>query len=121
MMMRYNMRKLALAALLAGAPGLALAADNGWQARVGEALGKAGSEAPGGLYRVRLPRTDLTAMLAGVELKAPITAASTSSAFPERNRSRMAGWMSHRRWARPMRSISSRRAAARRRSPAISC
>ena len=43
--MRYNMRKLALAALLAGAPGLALAADNGWQARVGEVLGKAGSEA----------------------------------------------------------------------------
>src|SRR6266403_6253489 len=68
-MMRYNMRKLALAALLAGAPGLALAADNGWQARVGEALGKAGSEAPGGIYRVGLPRTDLKAMLDGVELK----------------------------------------------------
>src|SRR5438067_2108511 len=69
MMMRFNMRKLALAALLAGAPGLAFAADNGWQARVGEALGKAGSEAPGGIYRVGLPRTDLKAMLDGVELK----------------------------------------------------
>ena len=67
--MRFNMRKLALAALLAGAPGLALAADNGWQARVGEVLGKAGSEAPGGIYRVGLPRTDLKAMLDGVELK----------------------------------------------------
>src|SRR6266550_1635188 len=68
-MMRFNMRKLALAALLAGAPGLAFAADNGWQARVGEALGKTGSEAPGGIYRVGLPRTDLKAMLDGVELK----------------------------------------------------
>src|SRR5438067_11251844 len=69
MMMRFNMRKLALAALLAGAPGLAFAADNGWQARVGEALGKAGSEAPGGIYRVGLPRTDIKATLDGLELK----------------------------------------------------
>src|SRR5437667_12777585 len=69
MMMRCNMRKIALAALLAGAPGLAFAADNGWQARVGEALGKAGSEAPGGIYRVGLPRTDLKVTLDGVELK----------------------------------------------------
>jgi hypothetical protein len=67
--MRFNMRKLALAVLLAGAPGLAFAADNGWQARVGEALGKTGSEAPGGIYRVGLPRTDLKATLDGVELK----------------------------------------------------
>jgi hypothetical protein len=67
--MRFNMRKLALAVLLAGAPGLAFAADNGWQARVAEALGKAGSEAPGGIYRVGLPRTDLKATLDGVELK----------------------------------------------------
>ena len=67
--MRFNMRKIALAALVAGAPTLAFAADNGWQARVGEALGKAGSEAPGGIYRVGLPRTDLKAMLDGVELK----------------------------------------------------
>src|SRR3954447_25985298 len=67
--MRFNMRKLALAALLAGGPGLAFAADNGWQARVGDALGKTGSEAPGGIYRVGLPRTDLKATLDGVELK----------------------------------------------------
>src|SRR5712664_3654025 len=69
MMMRFNMRKLALAALLAGAPGLAFAADDGWQARVGEALGKTGSAAPGGIYRVGLPRTDLKVTLDGVELK----------------------------------------------------
>src|SRR5258708_24906379 len=69
MIMRFNMRKIALAALLAGAPGPAVAADNGWQARVGEALGKTGSEAPGGIYRVGLPRTDLKATLDGIELK----------------------------------------------------
>jgi hypothetical protein len=42
--MRFNMRKLALAGLLAGAPGLAFAADNDWQARVAETLGKPCSE-----------------------------------------------------------------------------
>ena len=67
--MRFNVRKLALAVLVAGAPTLAFAADNGWQARVGEALGKTGSEAPGGIYRVGPPRTDLKATLDGVELK----------------------------------------------------
>jgi len=60
---------LALVALLAGAAGLAFAADDGWQAQVGEALGKTGSAAPGGIYRVGLPRTDLKVTLDGVELK----------------------------------------------------
>src|SRR5438309_11641271 len=69
MKMSVHLRQLLLAALLAGAPGLAFAADDGWQARVGEALGKTGSEAPGGIYRVGLPRTDLKVTLDGVELK----------------------------------------------------
>jgi hypothetical protein len=56
-------------ALLAGAPGVAVAADDGWQAQVGTALGKTGSAAPGGIYRVGLPRTDLKVTLDGVELK----------------------------------------------------
>jgi hypothetical protein len=56
------------AALITGASGLAFAADD-WQARVGEALGKTGSAAPGGIYRVGLPRTDLKVTLDGVELK----------------------------------------------------
>jgi hypothetical protein len=47
----------------------AVAADDGWQARVGEVLGKTGSEMPGGVYRVGLPRTDVKATLDGVELK----------------------------------------------------
>jgi hypothetical protein len=36
--MKFTMRIPALAALLAGMPGLAFAADNGWQAEVGKAL-----------------------------------------------------------------------------------
>src|SRR5215472_7007059 len=67
MTMRLHVRELALAALLAGAPGLAVAADD-WQAQVGEALGKSGATAPGGIYRVGLPRTDLKVTLDGVEL-----------------------------------------------------
>ena len=67
--MRFRLRQLALAALLAGAPGVAFAADDGWQAQVGAALGKTGSAAPGGIYRVGLPRTDLKVTLDGVELK----------------------------------------------------
>jgi len=47
---------------------LAVAADD-WQAQVGEALGKPGTAAPGGVYRVALPRTDIKATLDGVELK----------------------------------------------------
>src|ERR1700751_5858117 len=61
-------REFVLVALLAGAPGLAVAADD-WHAQVGEALGKAGAAAPGGIYRVGLPRTDLKVTLDGVELK----------------------------------------------------
>src|SRR6516164_9161030 len=68
MTMRLHVRKLALVALLAGAPGLAVAADD-WQAQVGQGLGKTGVTAPGGIYRVGLPRTDLKVTLDGVERK----------------------------------------------------
>jgi Domain of Unknown Function (DUF1259) len=46
----------------------AIGADESWT-RVGEALGKAGTEMSGGVYRVALPRTDLKVTLDGVELK----------------------------------------------------
>ena len=68
--MKFHLRHLTLAALLAAAPGAAFAADDGWQAQVGEALGKTGSVAPGGVYRVGLPRTDLKVTLDGVALRA---------------------------------------------------
>ena len=67
--MWLHLRHLALVALVAAAPGFAAAADD-WQAQVGEALGKTGATAPGGIYRVGLPRTDLKVTLDGVELKA---------------------------------------------------
>src|SRR5271169_6340954 len=66
--MSLHVRGLALIAVLAGAPGVAVAADD-WQTQVGEALGKTGAAAPGGIYRVGLPRTDLKVTLDGVELK----------------------------------------------------
>src|SRR5262249_1762517 len=67
--MRVHVGELALITLLAGAPGLGVSSDDR-QAEVGEALGKAGAVAPGGIYRVGLPRTDLKVTLDGVELKA---------------------------------------------------
>src|SRR5271169_2715775 len=67
--MSLHVRGLALIAVLAGAPGVAVAADD-WQTQVGEALGKTGAAAPGGVYRVGLPRTDLKVTLDGVALRA---------------------------------------------------
>jgi Domain of Unknown Function (DUF1259) len=66
--MWLHVRELALVAVLAAAPGLAIAADD-WQAQVGEALGKTGSATPSGIYRVGLPRTDLIVTLDGVRLR----------------------------------------------------
>nr|WP_137830893.1 DUF1259 domain-containing protein [Methylobacterium sp. L1A1] len=58
-----------LAALyLAGVTTSALAGED-WHKAVAEGLGKAGSEAAGGVYRIGLPRTDLKVTLDGVELK----------------------------------------------------
>ena len=65
--MRVRLQTLVLTALLVGGAGAAFAED--WQTQVGEALGKTGSMAPGGIYRVGLPRTDLEVTLDGVELK----------------------------------------------------
>jgi hypothetical protein len=67
--MRFYITRLVAAALLTGASGLAFAADDDWQAGVGKALGKSGAAAPGGIYRVGLPRSDLKVTLDGVELK----------------------------------------------------
>jgi len=67
--MRFYLQ-LGLVALLSGASGVSLAADNDWQARIGEALGKPGAATPSGIYRVGLPRTDLKVTLDGLELKA---------------------------------------------------
>ena len=49
-------------------PMAAIAADNEW-GNVADALGKSGTEMPGGVYRVGLPRTDLHVTLDGVQIK----------------------------------------------------
>ena len=56
---------LGLAALVSTS---ALALDSDW-GQVAQALGKSGSEMPGGVYRVGLPRSDLKVTLDGVEIK----------------------------------------------------
>ena len=45
-----------------------LAAEGDWS-HVGKALGKAGLEMPGGVYRVALPRSDLKVSLDGLAIK----------------------------------------------------
>jgi Domain of Unknown Function (DUF1259) len=70
MMWKRSAMKWAALAFAVALSAPAIAADDGWQARVGEALGKTGSAMPGGIYRVGLPRTDLKVTLDGVELKA---------------------------------------------------
>jgi uncharacterized protein DUF1259 len=64
----FPLIRIATVVLVAGLAGAAQAAGDDW-ARVGEALGKPGTEMPGGVYRVGLPRTDIKATLDGVELK----------------------------------------------------
>jgi Domain of Unknown Function (DUF1259) len=59
---------LATAALLVAGPVAASAADTDW-APVAAALGKAGAEMPGGVYRVGMTRTDLQVTLDGVQIK----------------------------------------------------
>jgi hypothetical protein len=46
----------------------ALAAESDW-GQIAQALGKSGSEMPGGIYRIGLPRSDLKVTLDGVEIK----------------------------------------------------
>ena len=60
--------KFAVFAVAAAVSIPALAADGDW-AKVGEALGKPGTEMPGGVYRVALPRSDLKVTLDGVDIK----------------------------------------------------
>jgi biotin operon repressor len=64
---------LGAAAMLAGGifASAAFAANDAsdWEGRVGEALGKPGTEMPGGVYRVGLPRTDLKVTANGVDIK----------------------------------------------------
>jgi uncharacterized protein DUF1259 len=71
-------RTLKAVAILALLPVTALAAED-WSA-VGTALGKTGTEMPGGVYRIGLPRTDLHVTVDGVAIR-PIFALGGWLAF----------------------------------------
>jgi uncharacterized protein DUF1259 len=55
--------------VLTGVPGDALAADPDWKA-VEQALGKSGQLQPGDVFRIGMPRTDLSVTVKGVPVKA---------------------------------------------------
>src|SRR5215213_660841 len=57
---------VAVLGLIVGTP--ALGAEE-WQQQIASGLGKQGTEIPGGVYRVGLPRTDLEVTLDGVKIK----------------------------------------------------
>src|SRR5215216_254431 len=64
-----NMRICTTLAVLSLAFGSSAWAAETWQQEIASGLGKPGTEMPGGIYRVGLPRTDLKVTLDGVEIK----------------------------------------------------
>jgi len=73
--MRYVILQLASVSLAFGLCSSALGADSDW-APVAKALGRSGSEMPGGIYRVGLGRSDLKVALDGVQIKPPLALGS---------------------------------------------
>jgi hypothetical protein len=67
-LMRALLMSAAAAAFVTTFSAPVFAADGAWAA-VAQALGKPGTEMPGGVYRVAFPRTDLKETLDGVDLK----------------------------------------------------
>jgi Domain of Unknown Function (DUF1259) len=68
MMIMPSITRLLSLVLAVGLSTSALAVESDW-GEVALALGKSGSEMPGGVYRVGLPRSDLKVTLDGVEVK----------------------------------------------------
>jgi biotin operon repressor len=66
------------------------AADTHWD-QVAQALGKSGTEMPGGVYRVGLPRTDLNVTLDGFPIKAGFALGSWVAFAPMGNESMAMG------------------------------
>ncbi len=58
-----------------------------WHQQVATGLGKQGSEMPGGVYRVSLPRTDLKVTLDGVDIKPALALGSWLAFKPRATRS----------------------------------
>src|SRR5690349_1465480 len=66
------------------------AAETDWP-KIAAVLGKSGSEMPGGVYRVGLPRTDLHVTLDGVEIKPTLALGSWLAFRPEGNAAMVMG------------------------------
>src|SRR5262245_40382374 len=73
--MRYLVRQVASVAFAVGLSASAGAAGYDWSA-VAKALGRSGTEAPGGVYRVGLGRSDLKVTLDGVQIRPPLALGS---------------------------------------------
>jgi hypothetical protein len=77
--MRFHMLKHAISVLtvtlIIAIPGLAPAADPDWKA-VEQALGKPGQLQAGDVFRIGMPRTDLTVTVKGVPVRAPFALGS---------------------------------------------
>ncbi len=73
--MRCVILHLASATLTIGLSSFALGANSDW-APVAKALGRSGSEMPGGVYRIGLGRSDLKVTLDGVQIKPPLALGS---------------------------------------------
>jgi hypothetical protein len=86
--------RFACATLVVGALGTApvvsKAADTDWS-KIANTLGKSGTEMPGGVYRVGLPRTDLHVTLDGVGLKPTLALGSWLAFRPEGNTAMVMG------------------------------
>ena len=66
---------LLVAAVIIAAPGLAGAVDPDWKA-VEQARGKSGQLQTGDVFRIGMPRTDLTVTVKGVPVNAPFALGS---------------------------------------------
>src|SRR5436190_14418536 len=88
-MLRFPLlTSVAIAAILSSST--VTASDAMW-ASVAQALGKSGTEMPGGVYRIGMPRTDLRVTLDGVELKPGFALGSWVAFMPHGNQTIVMG------------------------------
>ena len=73
--MKYVGLSLASTVIAASLSMSVLAAESDWDA-VAKAIGRSGTEMPGGVYRVGIGRSDLTVTLDGVQIKPPLALGS---------------------------------------------
>lgn len=88
--LRLTLPLLVVASVLGAAAASSLAAEREW-GKVAAALGKSGTEMPGDIYRVSLPRTDLHVTLDDVELKPGFALGGWLAFRPDGNRMMVMG------------------------------